>query len=65
MRCPKCEKPVRCGCGACRKRNGDREGMMIWHEDGEVEECPNCGFAAHADEWLDIEYWQLKDGVVI
>lgn len=60
VHCPKCGLYLACGCGSCRKRNGDKENMMIWHTDGEVEECPSCGFAAHADGWLDIEYEQLR-----
>jgi len=34
--------------------------MCIVRKDIDGEECPYCGFAACLDEWMDIEYEQLK-----
>jgi len=59
MYCPKCEKEVHCGCGSCRKRRGDQPDQLVWWENGEVEECPYCGYAMHADGWMDAEHEQL------
>lgn len=55
--CPKCSNELVCGCKSCQKRHGPRENE--WRRLGDdIEGCPFCGFFAHVDEWLDIEYKQ-------
>lgn len=58
MKCPKCGKHLVCGCGACRKRRGDLENMIIVPDDNYIDgqKCPFCGFTASCDQWSDIEY---------
>jgi hypothetical protein len=33
--------------------------LWYWIAGGEVEVCPRCGFAAHADWWFDEQFFQL------
>jgi hypothetical protein len=65
MKCPKCNVDLQCPCPSCRSREppGLHESDHYkWRADGEIIECPNCGFAAHADFWLD-EKEKEKTGV--
>jgi hypothetical protein len=60
MMCPRCGHRFVCGCNSCRERT---RGQIRWKWiDGEIEACGICGLAAHADQWLDEEYWQLANG---
>lgn len=59
--CPKCGNPVHCGCKACRRKHKDEVEWLKFAgicDDGELSRCPTCGFTAHLDQWLDIEFDQ-------
>lgn len=58
MKCPKCDKAIRCGCKACRKYHGNLPSMMFIK--GDIETCPFCKLSLHVDQWLDIEAAQIK-----
>lgn len=61
LKCPECGYPQYCGCcDHCRRQIPEGIHPYTWTEDGECIRCANCGFTAHADQWLDIEEEQLK-----
>lgn len=59
MRCPECEKGLRCGCNSCRKHSPNRENNMIHsfdENDVAIQECPYCGYKQTIDFWYE---WQF------
>ena len=57
MWCPDCYGQFACPCKHCRKR--DTENKKTWIIDGEdIQSCPDCGYSAHLDGWMDIEMEQ-------
>ena len=61
IKCPKCGYPQYCGCDECIKILP--QGYKPWNVlNGELHQCPKCGFTAHYAEWLDIAYAQITGG---
>ena len=53
--CPHCHKISVCPCPACRKLREIEDISEFkehtWDENGEIVECPYCGFKGHIDYW--------------
>ena len=65
--CPKCNAVLYCPCHACREY--EPKGLdpvkdhYHWQPNGEIVECPVCGYADHCDQWLtaEMERWKKKE----
>ena len=57
-KCPKCNVKLVCGCSHCQvnfpKKDGEFYLLLDFKNDLEV--CENCGFKAHPDFWLDLDF---------
>jgi hypothetical protein len=62
MLCPKCKEPQHCPCLHCIIDRSKGKVVWKWHPNGEVLECGHCGYAMHADGWLDEEWKQIMEG---
>lgn len=52
--CPRCAGEQNCPCSNCIDDNAGKV-LWEWIEGGEVIKCGHCGYAAHADHWMDLE----------
>lgn len=60
MNCPQCNNEYQCPCPTCTKAQPNKK---PWHflECGELQMCPECGLTKNSNEWLDIEWQQMKE----
>ena len=62
MTCPRCNVELACPCSNCKKwraKEGKPEPLTeVWQENGEICECPICGFEAHLDYWEQFAFYQ-------
>lgn len=59
MSCPKCNGEQHCPCRNCKERNAGKV-VWKWDETGEIISCGHCGYTLHADDWLAIDWEQMK-----
>lgn len=60
MNCPKCGHEQKCPCPACQSRN-KTDKPWIWKE-GELVSCGLCGHTLSANDWMNLEWEQYKNG---
>jgi len=60
--CPKCGAVLYCPCHTCRvyePKGLNENDHYHWQPNGEIVECPKCGYTDHCDQWLTADGLRL------